>query len=334
MIQTNRSLKNYNTMKVDANAENFYILNDKNVLTDICSNNRYKNILVIGSGSNIFFTKDFEGLVIKNEISGIEILYEDNNTVKVKVGAGVEWHKFVMYAVNNHWAGIENLALIPGTVGAAPVQNIGAYGQEIKDVLLNLEAFDISKSQAVNFSNSECKFSYRNSIFKQAAKNKFIITSVTFKLKKNFQPNLTYSALINTFKSKGISEPTIKQIAETVIEIRQSKLPDYLVLGNCGSFFTNPFLEKSEFDEFIVQNPTATFFKFGDGFKLSAGWLIEQCGWKGKIIGNVGCYKDHALVIVNYGGASGKEIFNFSQLIIKSVYEKFGITLNYEVNIL
>jgi UDP-N-acetylmuramate dehydrogenase len=334
MKQTNRSLKNYNTMKVDANAEIFYILNDKSELTDICSSNIYKNILVIGSGSNILFTKDIEGLVIKNQILGIEVLHDDNSTVQVKVGAGVEWHNFVMQAVNNNWAGIENLALIPGTVGAAPVQNIGAYGQEIKDVVLNLEAFEISTLQTVSFSNSDCKFSYRNSIFKQEAKNKFIITSVTFELKKNFQPNFSYPALVNAFKSKRISEPTIKQIAETVIEIRQSKLPDHSVLSNCGSFFTNPFLDQTEFEKFIVKHTSTPFFKFGEGFKLSAGWLIEQCGWKGKKLGNMGCYKDHALIIVNYGGATGKEIFEFSQKIIKSVYEKFGITLNYEVDII
>jgi UDP-N-acetylmuramate dehydrogenase len=333
MIQTNISLKNYNTMSVDVIAKKFYSLNNKDELKDICRNN-YKKFLVIGSGSNILFTKDYDGIVIKNEISGIKTLYEDNNIIIIKVGAGVEWHNFVMHAVNNKWAGIENLALIPGTVGAAPVQNIGAYGQEIKDVVISLEAFEISTLQTVSFLNSDCKFSYRNSIFKQEAKNKFIITSVTFELKKNFQPSLSYPALKSGLKKGNIIEPTIKQIAETVIEIRNSKLPDYFILSNCGSFFTNPFLDKLEFDKFIIKYPKIPFFTFGEGFKLSAGWLIEQCGWKGKRIGNVGCYKDHALVIVNYGGGTGEEIFEFSQLVIKSVYEKFGITLNYEVNII
>lgn len=334
MISKNMSLKNFNTMMVDVNAEHFYTIKDINELDSICKQKNFKNILVIGSGSNILFTKDFEGLVIKNEIMGIEVLFEDNDFVRIKVGGGVNWHQFVLFSIKNNWAGIENLSLIPGTVGAAPVQNIGAYGQEAKDVIFSVDTYEISTSRPTTFSSSECRFTYRSSIFKQQERNNFVITSVTFELKKYFKPNLTYPAIVNALHKKNIIAPTLRQISETVIEIRQSKLPDYLTLSNCGSFFTNPFLDKTEFAQFLDKYPGTPFFLFGNGYKLSAGWLIEQCGWKGKRIGNVGCYEHHALVIVNYGGATGKEIFNYSELVRKSVYEKFGVTLEYEVNII
>lgn len=334
MISENKSLKIFNTMKVDVKAKNFFIVKEVNQLDDIFKHYTFNNVLVIGSGSNIVFTKDFEGLVIKNEIMGIDILYEDNDFVIIKAGAGVNWHEFVLFAIKNNWAGIENLSLIPGTVGAAPVQNIGAYGQEVQDVILSVDAYDLSTSQSITFTNFECQFSYRRSIFKQKEKSNFIITSITFELKKHFKPNLSYPAIKNALDKKNISNPTLQQISETIIEIRQSKLPDYLILSNCGSFFTNPYLDKTEADNFIKNNPDAPYFSFNNGYKLSAGWLIEQAGWKGKRIGNVGCYDKHALVIVNYGEATGKEIFDFSEMIRKSVYEKFGVTLEYEVNIL
>lgn len=334
MLQNNTSLKNYNTMKIDVNASYFSVVKNPEQLKEVLSKNHFKNILVIGSGSNILFTKDFDGLVIKNEIPGIKILSEDEYTVQLKAGAGVIWHELVMHCVENNWSGIENLALIPGTVGAAPVQNIGAYGQEIKDVIIKIDAYEIASLNPVTFLTSDCRFSYRNSIFKQHLKNEYILESVTLELKKHFDPVVTYPPLSKALKVKNIVNPSMKQIAETVIEIRQSKLPDYFTLSNCGSFFTNPFLTGPEFSEFSIQYPNAPFFPFEKGFKLSAGWLIEQCGWKGKRIGNVGCYEHHALVIVNYGGATGSEIYRFSTMVRDSVYEKFGVVIQYEVNIL
>lgn len=334
MFQNKTSLKNYNTMKIDVDAEYFSAVNNKDQLTELLNQNRFKEILVIGSGSNILFTKNYDGLVIKNEIGGIEILNEDEQSIKVKVGAGFNWHEFVQYSIVHNWSGIENLALIPGTVGASPVQNIGAYGQELKDVVTEVDAFEISTLKPVSISNSGCRFSYRNSIFKKEAKHKYIITSVTFKLNKQFTPILRYPELVHKLTQKNITNPTPRQIMETVITIRQSKLPDYFSLSNCGSFFTNPFLTSQEFSEFSAKFPYAPYFPFENGFKLSAGWLIEQCGWKGKRIGNVGCYEHHALVIVNYGGATGSEIYKFSTMVRDSVYEKFGVVLQYEVNIL
>jgi UDP-N-acetylmuramate dehydrogenase len=214
------------------------------------------------------------------------------------------------------------------------VQNIGAYRQEVKDTILSVEVFDLQNLKEVSISNSDCKFSYRNSIFKQALKNKLIITSVIFELKKTFTPNIAFDAITKSLLAKNITNPTIRQLANTIIEIRNKKLPDYTVLSNCGSFFTNPFLNKNQFDEFHHKNPEAPFFQYENGYKLSAGWLIENCGWKGKRIGNVGCYKNHSLVIVNYGGATGPEILDIANLIKASVIDKYGVTLEYEVNIM
>lgn len=332
MIYKDYSLKNFNTMRIDVKAKYFYAVKNISDLNDLLNKNLFEDILVLGGGSNILFTKDYDGIVIKNEIPGINVIDEDDENVIVKVGAGVNWHEFVMFAVNNHWAGIENLALIPGTVGAAPIQNIGAYGQEAKDTIINVEAYNFSKHSSQTFSKEECNFSYRNSFFKQS-KKEFLINSVTFSLKKYFEPNLSYPVLIEALSKKNIKYPTIKEISETIIEIRKSKLPDYKVLGNCGSFFTNPFLSKNKFDEFIKVYPETPYFKFNNGYKLSAGWLIEKCGFKGKQIQNVGCYEKHALVIVNFGNASGNEVLEFANLIRDSVYNKFGIELEFEVNI-
>ncbi len=333
MLLKNYPLRDLNTMKVEANAKYFFAVRNLNELEDLFKNNRFDDKMILGGGSNILFTKDYDGLIIKNEINVIEIIEEDNETVKIKVGAGLNWHEFVMFAVNNNWSGIENLALIPGTVGAAPVQNIGAYGQEAKDTIINVETFNLSSLTSQIFTNTECNFSYRNSLFKRQTKNELLINSVTFQLKKKFEPNLSYPALAHSLLKSGITNPTIREIADTIIKIRQSKLPDYNKLGNCGSFFTNPFLSKSKFNDFIKAHPNTPHFSFDEGYKLSSGWLIEQCGWKGKRIGNVGCYEKHALVIVNYGNASGKEVLDFANLIRQSVYEKFGINLEYEVNI-
>ena len=328
------SLKQFNTMDVDVSADYFFALNDASQLKNIPLKDFVGNTLVIGSGSNILFTTNYNGLVIKNEILGIEILSEDENIVKLKVGAGVNWNEFVMHAIEKNWSGIENLVLIPGTVGAAPVQNIGAYGQEVKDAIISLEAYDLHKNEFVTFSKSDCDFSYRNSVFKNKLKNTYIITSVTFQLKKHFIPNTSYPAISNVLSKQKNYSPSLNDIASIVISIRQSKLPDYNVLGNCGSFFTNPLLTPEEFEKFINEHSNAQYFKVDGVYKLSAGWLIENCGWKGKRIGDVGCYKLHALVIVNYGTATGNEIYDFSNQIINSVYKKFGVILKSEVNII
>lgn len=333
MLFKNYSLKNFNTMRVDANAKYFFEVKNINELNNLLSQNRFDNILVIGGGSNLLFTKNYDGLIIKNEIEGIEILDEDDESIIIKAGAGLNWHEFVMFTVNNNWAGIENLVLIPGTVGAAPVQNIGAYGQEAKDTIVNVETYNLFSLTTRIFTNDECNFSYRNSLFKRQVKQELLITSVTFRLSKRFEPNLNYPAIQIALSKMQIKNPTLREIADIIIEIRQSKLPDYTKIGNCGSFFTNPFLSKNKFDEFIKVHPSAPSFKFDNGYKISAGWLIEQCGWKGKRIGNVGCYEKHSLVIVNYGEATGKEVLDFATLIQKSVYDTFGIELNYEVNI-
>ena len=334
MVLKNISLYKYNTMSVDVYADSFCIINEIKDLHKYLNEISSYNILVLGGGSNILFTKNFKGCIIKNEISGIEVLDEDSSSVRIKAGGGVNWNEFVNFAVDNNWAGIENLILIPGTVGASPVQNIGAYGQEIKNVILSIEAFDLINLKEITFSNSDCKFSYRNSIFKQELKNKIIITSVVFELKKSFLPILTFPAVSNILSEKKINNPSIRQFADAIVEIRNQKLPDYKSLSNCGSFFTNPFLNKNDFEDFQKNNSDAPFFPYQEGYKLSAGWLIEKCGWKGKRIGNVGCYKDHSLVIVNYGGATGKEVLQFANMIKQSVVDNFGIMLDYEVNII
>jgi len=320
-------------MGIDINANLFFTIRKKADIIEHLNELPPCEILVLGAGSNILFTKSFKGCVIKNEIMGTEIIDEDNKSVKIRVGAGEDWNGFVNFAIDNNLAGIENLILIPGTVGASPVQNSGAYGQEVKDTILSVEAFDLQNLKEFSISNSDCKFSYRNSIFKQEIKNKMIITSVIFELKKTFTPNLTFDAITKLLLEKKIINPSMRQLANTIIEIRNKKLPDYKVLSNCGSFFTNPYLNKNQFDEFHHKNPDAPFFQYKNGYKLSAGWLIEMCGWKGKRIGNVGCYKNHSLVIVNYGGATGSEILNFANLIKTSVFDKYGVALEYEVNI-
>jgi UDP-N-acetylmuramate dehydrogenase len=334
MIQKNISLLNYNTMRIDVKAKKLFVLENTNELNEYFVEDSKEPLLIIGGGSNVLFTKDFDGIIIKNEIIGLEILEETMEKVKVKVGGGENWNNFVESTIANGWSGIENLVLIPGTVGASPVQNIGAYGQEVSDCLVEVEAFDFATSKFLSFNKQACNFSYRNSIFKSELKNKVIITSVIFELNKIFKPNLSFPSLINSLEEKKIMNPTIREIADTIIEIRNSKLPDINKLGNCGSFFTNPFLNKSEFEEFNLKNPEAPYYKYGNGYKLSAGWLIEKCGWKGKIIGKVGTYKDHSLVIVNYGEATGKEVIDFANMIRNSVYEKFNILLDTEVNII
>jgi UDP-N-acetylmuramate dehydrogenase len=336
-IRENFSLKPYSTFGIDVNAKYFSTFHSVDELKEIL-NSPFSNLhsqLILGGGSNILFTKDVDGLVLKNEIKGIEIISEDNEFIYVKTGAGVNWHEFVLYCIRNGYAGVENLSLIPGNVGASPMQNIGAYGVEVKDVFHQLEAYHINEKTLRPFSLSECEFGYRESVFKRKYKNEFVITSVSFGLNKTPVFNTSYGAIQQELDKMGVKELTIQAISQAIISIRSSKLPDWKEVGNAGSFFKNPQIHQHEFHELKRIYPGIVGFPFkSEHTKLAAGWLIEQCGWKGYKKGDAGCYEKQALVLVNYGKATGKEIFDLSEDIIQSVKNKFGVILEREVNIL
>lgn len=334
-IRENVSLKNFNTFGVQANARFLVEINHAEELTELFLDPKWLQTprLVLGGGSNILFTKDFEGLVIRMNIRGIEhrINHED---VYVEAGAGESWKELVDYCVSHGFAGMENLSLIPGSVGASPVQNIGAYGVELKDVFESCQAFEIATQHQKTFVKEACGFGYRESIFKNELKNQFIITSVKFKL--SLQPNLNtkYGAIETELQNRGIENPNIADVSKVVSAIRVSKLPDPATIGNAGSFFQNPIISKDEFEKLKNKFPAVVNYPAGnDKVKLAAGWLIEQTGWKGKITGQTGTWKNQALVLVNHGNASGSEIYALSSQIIDSVYQKFGVMLHREVNI-
>jgi UDP-N-acetylmuramate dehydrogenase len=335
-VQQNFSLKNLNTFGIEAKAKYFTEFHNITELKTILSLPEYKNekLLILGGGSNLLFTSEFfNGLVLQNKIKGIEILNENQNEVIIKSGAGENWHDLVLSAISKNWGGMENLSLIPGTVGAAPMQNIGAYGVEIKDIFVSLEAVEIATGTIKTFELEECAFGYRSSIFKHAAKGKYIICSVSFKLSKNPSFNTSYGAISDTLKEMGITKLSAKSISEAVIHIRQSKLPDPKEIGNAGSFFKNPEIPVSLFEKIKSDYPEVPSYPtVPDMIKLPAGWLIEKCGWKGKVVGHTGVHKNQALVLVNYGEAKGEEIKALSIEIQKSVKEKFGIELEAEVN--
>ena len=336
-IQKNKSIENYTTFGVPVKAKLFSAFSSVDQLKKILSIKelREEKQLVLGGGSNLLFTKDFDGLVLKNELLGIEQIKEDKSEVWLKVGAGENWHEFVMYCVNKNLGGIENLSLIPGNVGASPMQNIGAYGVEIKDVFVSLEALNIATQEVEIFDNKECKFGYRESIFKNSHKGKYIILSVTYKLSKTPVFNTSYGAIENQLKEMGIKELSVKSISDAVIAIRSSKLPDPKKIGNAGSFFKNPIVSKDKFAKLIVDFPEIANYQQNDGsVKIAAGWLIDQLGWKGKTFENYGVHKNQALVLVNYGGGTGENIFNLSSDIMNSVLNKYGIQLEREVNII
>jgi UDP-N-acetylmuramate dehydrogenase len=338
-IKKNISLKKFNTFSIDAYAENYVAFNSPDQLNEVLEHNRKRlpvndKLFILGGGSNILFTKNISGLVLKNEIPGIEKTGEDENYVFIKAGAGVNWHHFVLYCLDNEYAGVENLALIPGSVGASPMQNIGAYGVELKDVFYSLEAVDVQKGEKIIFSREECAFGYRESVFKKKYKDQFVITSVIFKLNKIPVFNTTYGAIENELQNLGQSL-SIRSIAEAVIKIRRSKLPDPAVIGNAGSFFKNPEIQHDQFIQLKSRYPAITGYTLPSGnIKLAAGWLIEQCGWKGYRKGDAGCHARQALVLVNYGNAKGDEVLSLSENIIISVNEKFGVSLEREVNII
>ena len=335
-IQENISLKAYNSFGIDVKARYFAEIFNETDLKTLFETTlvQSQEILVMGGGSNMLFTKDFDGLVVKINIKGMSSETE-GSFVKVTAGAGEVWNDFVNYCVDHNFSGVENLSLIPGTVGASPIQNIGAYGVELKDVFESCQAFEVKTGQIKTFNYADCNFGYRESIFKGTLKGKFIITSVTFKLATEANINTSYGAIEAELEKRGIQRPNIADVSATVSHIRVSKLPDPSTIGNAGSFFKNPIIEKHEFADVISQHPDVVHYPTADGrIKLAAGWLIEQCGWKGKSIGQTGTWKNQALVLVNHGGATGQEVYNLSTQIIDSVKSTFGVTLEREVNIL
>jgi len=292
-------------------------------------------VFLLGGGSNVLITQDVEGLVLRNNLRGIKVIREFKNKVWVEVGGGEVWHEFVLWAVAQGYGGVENLSLIPGTVGAAPIQNIGAYGVELKDVFVQLKALELDSGKLKTFSRSDCRFSYRDSVFKREEKGKWCITAVVFSLTKSpHNLNTSYGDISKTLESNGINSPNIENISRAVVQIRTSKLPDPAKIGNCGSFFKNPETDRSVLERILATHPQAPHYPLPDGrSKIPAGWLIEQCGWKGKRVGNTGCYERQALVLVNYGGATGEEVKNLANAIIESVEREFGVRLEAEVNI-
>lgn len=336
LIQEQVSLKRFNTFGIDVRAAWFANINTEADLQELLDNGDAKNIpmLVLGGGSNILFTHDFSGIVIKISIPGIDVV-ENDGDVFLTAGAGVVWNDLVIFAVEKGYAGLENLSLIPGTVGASPVQNIGAYGVELKDVFSSCTAVAVEDGTKKIFNYDDCAFGYRDSVFKGALQGKYIITSVTFKLSKSPMLNVQYGAIQSELTKRNILDPTIADISRIVAEIRQSKLPDPTTIGNAGSFFKNPIVGIETFEKLKNEHPDAVSFPAGENqFKLAAGWLIEQCGFKGLVDGQTGTWKNQALVLVNHGAATGPEVYSFSERIIQNVERKFGISLEREVNVL
>lgn len=332
------SMLPYNTFGIDVTARYFVEINHLQEYIQLVQSGQYAHVkhLFLGGGSNLLLTQDIDALVVKIQMNGIEVLDENSDFVWVKAGAGVVWHDFVCYAVDHQWAGIENMSLIPGTVGAAPMQNIGAYGVEIKDTFDHLDALNLSTLQVERFDAERCAFGYRESYFKHAGKGNYLIASVCFRLNKKAEPQTSYGAIQTVLAEKGILQPGIKDVAEAVIEIRQSKLPDPKVIGNSGSFFKNPTLTASDASRLISENPSIPHYAVegSTDIKFPAGWLIEQAGWKGYRAGDAGVHAKQALVLVNHGHAQGSEIQELSEQIKKSIFEKFGVALETEVNIL
>lgn len=337
-ILENVSLLPYNTFHIDARAKHFTKIRSLDDLRDLRSSPLFSSLplLIIGGGSNVLFTRDFPGLAVKNEIKGITTVNEDASSITLRVGSGENWHEFVMHCVERNLGGIENLSLIPGTVGAAPMQNIGAYGVEVKNVIRQVEAVELASGQVASFSNEECQFGYRESFFKHAGKDRYFISSVTLTLTKNNHVyNTSYGAIRETLQEMNVEEISVKAISDAVIRIRKSKLPDPAVVGNAGSFFKNPSVPLEQFEELKKSFPSVPgFIDQGNMVKIPAGWMIEQCGWKGKKFQDAGVHPLQALVLVNYNQANGKEIWDLACNIQSSVHEKFKIKLHPEVNII
>ncbi len=335
-IIPNFSLKNYNTFGIDAKAKEYVAIHSIEDLKTILLEKKVDKKFILGGGSNMLLTQDIDALVIHVDLKGKKIIKQDENFVFVECQAGENWHEFVLWTINQDFGGLENMSLIPGNVGTTPVQNIGAYGTEVKDTFVSCEAINIENQVIKTFSNPECNFGYRESVFKNELKDQFIITSVVFKLtKQNHKINISYGDIKSELNKNSIEFPTLIDVSNAVITIRQSKLPDPKILGNSGSFFKNPILLKSEFEPIHKKFPEMKFYEISETeVKVPAGWLIEQAGFKGKSFGDAGIHKNQALVLVNYGNATGQEILNVSNDIQKTVFEMFGIQIEAEVNVI
>ena len=335
-IQTNFSLKNYNTFGIEAKAREFVAVQNTTELRCILEQNKSKKKFILGGGSNMLLTQDIDALVIHVDLKGKKIIKEDDDFVWVESQAGENWHEFVLWTIDQNLGGLENMSLIPGNVGTTPVQNIGAYGTEIKDTFDSCEAMSIENQEMRTFSKAECHFGYRESVFKNEAKDQYIITSVVFKLtKRNHKINTSYGDITAELAKNNITNPTLKEVSNAVIAIRQSKLPDPKELGNSGSFFKNPILLKSDFEKIHQQFPEMKYYDVSETeVKVPAGWLIEQAGFKGKRFGDAGIHKNQALVLVNYGNATGQEILDVSKNIQETIFKTFGIHIEAEVNVI
>ncbi|MEI6087623.1 MAG: UDP-N-acetylmuramate dehydrogenase [Bacteroidota bacterium] len=338
-LLNNISLKKYNSFGIETIARNFTIIQSKDDLIETVQqfhDQILQSHLVLGSGSNILFTKPLlDSFVLKNEIKGIQLIREDELYFYVDVAAGENWHQFVLYCIQQGWTGVENLSLIPGTVGASPIQNIGAYGVEVKDLIESVEAYHIADQSMQVFTNTDCSFDYRNSVFKSRWKNQFVITKVLFRFSKVPIFKTSYGAIEIALNDMGVKEPSIQSVSDAIIKIRSSKLPDPTIIGNAGSFFKNPSITFEHFEKIKTIYPELTGYKNKDGsIKIAAGWLIEKAGWKGYREGDAGCHSLQALVLINYGNATGSEIFALSEKIIDSILQDFNIVLEREVNIL
>ena len=336
-ILENHSLKPFNTFGIEASGRYFFQAESEDGLRQFILEDRFRNTpkLVLGGGSNILLTRDFDGVVIKMDILGKEIVRETEGEVYIKVGAGENWHQFVLHCVQNGYAGIENLSLIPGNIGAAPMQNIGAYGVEIKEVFHELECLNVETGEREVFNREECEFGYRESVFKNRLKGQRYITAVTLRLNKKPVFNTSYGAIEKELEAMGVQGLSIQAISQAVINIRQSKLPDPAQIGNSGSFFKNPVIPSDQFETLKKEYPNIVGYPAGEAHtKVAAGWLIDQAGWKGKTFGNYGVHKNQALVLVNYSDAKGQDIYDLSSRILEDINSRFGIHLEREVNII
>jgi len=336
-IIEDKNLKSYNTFGIEAFCDFFVEINSvADFLTLLKVNIYFSNPkLILGGGSNLLFTKDFNGIVLKNNLKGIEVVSENDTAAIVKVMAGENWNNFVMWCIDKNLCGLENLSLIPGCVGASPMQNIGAYGVEIEELFLELEAYDMTSGEKRIFKKEECRFGYRESVFKHELKNKYLIASVTYELKKKAEPKISYGAITAELEAEGIKNPTIKDVSNAVIRIRRSKLPDPAQIGNAGSFFKNPEVSKEKHSELKTQFSELVAYPLANGnFKLAAGWLIEQCGLKGYEHKGAAVHNKQALVLVNKHNCKGQDVFELSGYVLQKVFDKFGVTLEREVNII
>jgi UDP-N-acetylmuramate dehydrogenase len=335
-IQNNFSLKKYNTFGIEAKAKQFVAVNSIEDLNTILKEHQSEPKFILGGGSNMLLTQDIQALVIHIDLKGKKVLKEDDDFVWVESQAGENWHEFVLWTIDQNYGGLENMSLIPGNVGTTPVQNIGAYGTEIKDTFVSCEAMTIANQVMKTFTKEDCNFGYRESIFKHEAKDLFIITSVVFKLtKRNHKINISYGDITNELEKQNVTAPTLKDVSNAVIAIRQSKLPDPAALGNSGSFFKNPIIPKEQYQKVHALHPEMPHYVVSETeVKVPAGWLIEKAGFKGKRFGDAGIHKNQALVLVNYGNATGQEILAVSRDIQATILKEFGIAIEAEVNVI